>query len=77
MGNTVQIYIHLPEEAVAVWRPVEALHLYGNTYRIIKQAYDREDEFWEFEPGDTVICKMVESCDGPILGAVMKAEPSQ
>ena len=72
MSNVVTIYMYLPDEAVDTWRPVQAEHLHDNVYRILNQPYDRDDEIWQFEPGDEVVCEMVESSDGRILAATRK-----
>ena len=74
MTNLVQIYIALLDEGVDVWRPVQAEHLSGNVYRILSQSYDRTIESWQFEPGDVVLCEMVESSEGRILAATSKAD---
>ena len=74
MSGITQIYVGLLDEGVDVWRPVQAEHLYGNTYRILDQPYDRETESWQFEPGDRVICDSLASSDGPILAATKSAE---
>jgi len=75
MTDVAQIYIALLDEGVDVWRPVQAERLSGNTYRILSQAYDRRIESWQFEPGDVVLCEMVESSDRRILAATRKADP--
>ncbi len=69
---TVTIYIYLPDEAVDVWRPVKAEYLGGDKYRIVDQQYDRVDEYWEFEPGDVVICEMISLCGIWCLVAAFK-----
>jgi hypothetical protein len=66
------IFVSLLGEGVAVWRPVQAEHLHGDVYRIADQPYDREDETWQFEPGDQVVCELVDADDGPILAAVRR-----
>ena len=75
MTDVAQIYVALLDEGVDVWRPVQAERLGGNRYRIISQPYDRSIESWEFEPGDVVLCHMVESSEGHILAATEKAAP--
>jgi hypothetical protein len=74
MTSTEQIYVALLDEGVDVWRAVRGEWLSGNKYRILSQPYDRNVESWEFEPGDTVLCAMVQSSDGRILAATTKAE---
>ena len=75
MANITQLYVALLHEGVDVWRPVQAERLSDNTYRILDQPYDRGIESWQFEPGDVVICEMVESSEGRILAAIRKSIP--
>ena len=75
MTDVTQIYIALLDEGVDVWRPVQAERLSDNMYRIFSQPYDRTAESWQFEPGDVVVCEMVESGEGRILAATRKAGP--
>ena len=49
------IYVCLPGENVAVWRPVEA-EAVGGAFRIVSDCPDGEQ--WEFQPGDVVRCEM-------------------
>jgi hypothetical protein len=49
------IYVYLPDESVAVWRPVEAEPV-GDAFRIVDDCPDGEQ--WEFQPGDVVRCEM-------------------
>ncbi|MBX3329141.1 MAG: hypothetical protein KF722_01975 [Nitrospira sp.] len=72
MSQTIQIYVGLLNEAVQVWRPVLAQHLHTNVYHIISQPYDREIDSWQFEPGDDVVCEMIDTSDGRILAAIRK-----
>ncbi len=69
-----EIFVSLLDEAVDVWRPVQAEHLYDNVYKITDQPYDREVETWQFEPGDEVVCELIESSDGRILAATRHAD---
>jgi hypothetical protein len=69
----VEIFVKLLDEGVDVWRPVRAEHIQGNVYKIVDQPYDREDESWQFEPGDEVICEMVELSASDILAATRLA----
>ena len=52
-----QIYVYLLNEGVDVWRPVDAVKINENVYRIVAQNPDPEDEQWEFNFGDLVRCK--------------------
>jgi hypothetical protein len=72
MKRSVQIYVALLGEGVDVWRQVQPEHINHDIYRIIDQPYDRSIESWEFEPGNVVRCKMIESSDGLILAAIEK-----
>lgn len=69
---TETIFVSLLGEAVDVWRPVRADHVYGDVYRIIEQPYDPAVEAWRFAPGDVVRCESIHSDDGPIVAAVAR-----
>ena len=73
MTNIADIYVALLDEGVDVWKPIQAERLSDNMYRIVGQPYDRTIEKWQFEPGDMVVCEMIESSDGRILAATKKA----
>jgi len=64
--------IALLDEGVDVWRPVQAAHLHDNVYRVLDKPSGLDDEIWQFEPGDEVLCEMIESSDGRILAATRK-----
>jgi hypothetical protein len=68
-----QIFVNLVGELVDVRRPVHAAHLHDDVYEIADQPYDREIEKWEFEPGEQVVCELVDSDDGPALTAIRRA----
>jgi hypothetical protein len=70
MSEVVQIHVAILDECVDVWRPVQAEHLRDSVYRILDQSYDGAIESWQFKPGDEVLCEMVPSSDGLILGVV-------
>jgi hypothetical protein len=69
MSQTVQIFVKLLAEGVDVWRPVQAVRESEGIYRIVEQPYDRDTEIWEFDPGDIVVCEVIESSGGSILAA--------
>ncbi len=54
--KTVTVHVYLPKEAVAVWAPVDAVHLYDDVYRIVDCR--GEDEEVEFGKGAVVHCKI-------------------
>lgn len=74
---TVEIFVSLLDEAVDVWRPVQAELLYEDVYRIVEQPYDRQVESWQFQPGDLVVCDLVDTSEGEILAAVRPARPEE
>ncbi len=73
--DELTIYVRLLEEGVAnVWRPVRAIHMRDDVYRIVSPD-DRDDEIWQYSTGMLVHCKEIvfqEGTDG--LGAVALAE---
>jgi hypothetical protein len=62
MRETRQIYVALLDEAVPVWRPVEAERLPEDEYRLIGPI--PESEVWEFQPGDVIRCRPRTFADG-------------
>jgi hypothetical protein len=74
---TVEIFVSLLDEAVDVWRPVQAELLYEDVYRIVEQPYDRQVESWQFQPGDLVVCDLVDTSEGEIVAAVRPARPEE
>jgi len=74
VSDLTEIFVSLLDEQVDVWRPVQAEHLRENVYKIVEQPYDEEDETWQFEPGDEVVCELIESSDGRILAATGRAD---
>ena len=72
MSPSVEIYVKLLDEGVDVWRPVRAEHLQDDIYSIIDQPYDRETESWEFEPGDEVMCEVIDLYEGRTLAATRR-----
>ena len=73
MSDSAEIFVKLLDEGVDVWRPVKAVQLSSDTYRIVDQPYDRATEAWEFGPGEQVACEMISSSDGQILAATRLA----
>ncbi len=68
--NRTTIYVKLLDENVDVWRPVDARPVGQNEYVIVGEGYDRDIERWAFEPGDRVVCDVVDGPDGRVLAAV-------
>jgi len=67
-----QIFVRLIDELVDVWRPVRAERLDDDRYRIVEQQYDRDTERWQFEPGDRVVCELIDSSEGTFIAAVRR-----
>jgi hypothetical protein len=67
--SPVTIYVYLLDEGTDVWRPVEAVHLGDNRYRITLVNVDRSDEHWQFSKGDIVRCSRRVLSGGPALVA--------
>jgi hypothetical protein len=60
----VKIYVDSPDELVAVWCPVEAVHIQGDVYQIVEVNSDPEDTRWAFNTGAKVRCKPTLTRDG-------------
>ena len=74
MSRLTEIFVYLPDEQIDVWRPVQAEHLRENVYKIVEQPYDEEDETWQFEPGDEVVCELIDSNEERILAVMRRAD---
>lgn len=60
----MKIYVDLPDEAVAVWCPVEALHIKEDIYKIVQINDDPVDTRWAFNTGSIVRCKPWKTREG-------------
>ena len=66
-----EIYVALLDEGTAVWRPVPAIDLGNNVFRLSPKSPPSDDEQWEFTPGETVRCERRALSGGvPVLVAV-------
>ena len=74
MSGLTEIFVSLLDEQVDVRRPVHAERVHDDVYKIADQPYDREVETWQFEPGDEVVCQLIESSEGQILAATRRAD---
>lgn len=75
MSDAVEkVYVYMLDENMDVWCPVLAKRIQGNFFKILPQAYDREIEHWQFEPGDEVRCEFVDLGEGKVLAAVSRAQ---
>ena len=69
--NTI-IYVRLLDEGTDVWRPVDAIELSQDRYRLIGER--DADERWEFESGSTVRVEKRNFESKPALVAVEVAD---
>ena len=60
----MKIYVDLPDELVAVWCPVEAIHVRDDVYQIVEVNSDPEDTRWAFDTGISVRCRPTFTRDG-------------
>jgi hypothetical protein len=54
------INVRLIDEAISVWRPIQAKKINENRYLILNQEIP-EDEIWEYIPGQIVMTENVVS----------------
>jgi hypothetical protein len=59
----VKIYVDLPDERVAVWCPVEAVHQGGDMFQITG-VNATQDTRWAFDTGVKVRCRPTMTRDG-------------
>jgi hypothetical protein len=74
VSGATEIFVSLLDDGVEVRRPVKAAHVHDDVYKIIDQPYRREIETWQFEPGDEVVCELIDSSEGRILTATRRAD---
>jgi hypothetical protein len=70
----VRIYVELLDEAVDVWRPVDAEHICEDRFRIVSINPDPEDEHWQFKTGEVVRCRPRKFAEGAGLVAMERVE---
>ena len=56
-GELKTIFVRLLDEGTDVWRPVEGKQIHTDTFEIVSDNPDPEDEIWEFVAGQLVNCK--------------------
>lgn len=72
MQELVEIYVALLDEGIDVFRPVQAVVIGENKYRLLGlDQYDPDDEIWEFPPGSIVSGKKF-----AVIKAVNSWQPS-
>jgi hypothetical protein len=72
-ANRALIYMPLLDEGTSCWRPVQAIRLADDLYRITDSIPD--DEKWLFSPGDVVRCELRDFADELGLVAVERINP--
>lgn len=74
--ETETVHVELLDEGTPTLRPVEAVPLGDDCYRLVPTPdYDPEDETWAFLPGTVVRCLRQDRSDGPALVAVKEVTP--
>ena len=73
---TTTIYVYLPDEAVEVWRPIQARHLGADRYQIVSVNNASAIERLEFNSGDTVRCELRLLSGGEALVAYERIQQS-
>jgi hypothetical protein len=74
MKTNETIFVYLLDEGTDVWRPIEAVSMGNDQYRIVSENKDPEDENWQFKTGQVVRCATRRLSDGDRLVAIEKAE---
>jgi hypothetical protein len=62
--DALKVYVDLPDELVAVWCPVDAVHIEGDVYKIVQENDDPVDTRWAFNIGAKVRCRPTPTRDG-------------
>ena len=63
----MKIYIELLGEGTPVWRPVDAVHIQDDLYRIVQTNEQPDDERWPFEADSIVRCKLKQTEEGDLI----------
>jgi hypothetical protein len=63
--SNMKIYVDLPDELVAVWCPVKAVHREDDVYKIVEVNSDPEDTRLAFDTGARVRCRPTPTRDDP------------
>ncbi len=71
MSKETMIYVSLLDEGTAVWRPVAAALISESVYQLLGEI--PEDELWEFQSGQQVVCESRKLSEGQCLVAVRLA----
>jgi hypothetical protein len=73
-----EIFVRLMGEQMEIWRPVEAVKIDQETYRIISPNPEPKVEKWQFNRDDMVSCQTKTFSDGTSgLIAVRKVYPAK
>ncbi len=71
------IYIQLLNEGSIAYRPIPALEIESNIYKVLGfEIYDTEDEEWEFLPGSYVLVKEQIKGGKNVLVAIQEQSPN-
>ncbi|HUR97923.1 MAG TPA: hypothetical protein VMZ26_07645 [Pyrinomonadaceae bacterium] len=67
------IYVYLLDDGTDAWRPVDAIHVGGDHYKITNPPIAGEN--WEFGPGSTVRCRKKVGADNAVFLAAFEKVP--
>lgn len=71
-----KIYIQLLEEGTKVYRPVPAIEIESNIYKVQGfEIYDPDDENWEFPPDTYVLVEEQKLDNQSVLVAIKEQLP--
>jgi hypothetical protein len=73
-NDPATIYVELLDEGTSAWRPVHAVHIAGDVYRIVSENLHPGEERWRFPSGAVVRCEERQLSRGPFLVASALAE---
>ncbi len=67
MPSETQIYIRIEGASGSSWRPVQAVRVEENVYRILEGPEAGSAESWPFTAGDLVRCRPFELTDHDLV----------
>ena len=75
MTPKTEVFVALRGEGTEVWRPVNARQVAHNLYQILGPVPD--DEEWEFQPSQVVLCEFKKFQDGSSGLVAVKAKGNE
>ena len=74
MTERETIYVYLMDEGTDVWRPVDALPLGNNLFRILSHNTSEGHENWQFQTDAVIRAEYKDLSGGKVLVAVEAVE---